>query len=114
MTYEVLNTIKLRSQQEEIELQPGQLITLEHERALTLIQRGKIRAVASQLEETLVCESCSASSMWESPSGEKLHCFSYALFPPVRGGKPHLCEEAIRDCEHKGNIEMLRTKYHRH
>lgn len=104
MTYEVLGAIKLKIPQGEIDLRPGQLIKLDHGRAVSLIEKGKIR-------ELLPCERCPAGAWWESPQGKGWHCFSYAYFYPVRGGKPKLCEEAIKDCGHKDNIETLRGRY---
>ena len=116
----------------EIELREGKIKLSfqgegqpDKEKVVPLLQ--EIRNQKSELVEFLkrqrsennhrpeaTCHHCPASSFWESPSGERLHCFSYALFPPVTGGKPTLCEEAIKNCEHKDNTELLRKKYYRH
>lgn len=45
MRYRVLETFKVRASQEEMELQPGQVITLPHDKAIRLLNEGKITPV---------------------------------------------------------------------
>ncbi|MEW6163092.1 MAG: hypothetical protein AB1606_07260 [Nitrospirota bacterium] len=45
MRYQVLENFKVRTSKEELELQPGQIITLPHELALRLLNKGKITPI---------------------------------------------------------------------
>ena len=45
MKYQVLDTFTVKTSQGEIELQPGQVITLPHETAIKLLNEGKITPV---------------------------------------------------------------------
>lgn len=92
----------------------------ERERVIPLIQKIKeqkseiveyLRKREKEKQRELPCERCPAGAWWESPQGKGWHCFSYAYFYPVRGGKPKLCEDAIKDCGYRDNIETLRGMY---
>lgn len=50
MRYQVLEPIKVRTSKGEMELQPGQLITLSPDKAVKLIDRGKILPEDSSLK----------------------------------------------------------------
>jgi hypothetical protein len=45
MKYQVLDILKVKTPRGEIELQPGQLINLEPEKAITQIEIGKIKPI---------------------------------------------------------------------
>ena len=84
---------------------------LNQEETSTNIQAELVDPVIVQTDSELVCRRCPASAMWESKSGKGLHCFSYALFYPVKGGMPEACEVAVKTCEHRDNIDELVKKY---
>ncbi|MFH0813443.1 MAG: hypothetical protein V2A69_11490 [Pseudomonadota bacterium] len=110
MKCQVLMPLKAKTRDGITELSPGQIISIDYEKALRLLEAGKVRSLEPEPAK-LPCERCPAGAWWESPHGKGWHCFSYAYFYPVRGGKPRLCEEAIKDCGHKDNIETLRGRY---
>ncbi|MFH0773890.1 MAG: hypothetical protein V2A53_00125 [bacterium] len=45
MKYQVLETFKVRTLKEEIELQSGQIVTLPHDKAIRLLNEGKITPI---------------------------------------------------------------------
>ena len=45
MKYQVLEPFKVRTSQGEIELKPGQVVTLPHDKAIKLLNEGKITSV---------------------------------------------------------------------
>ena len=45
MKYKVLETFKVKTTKEEIDLQPGQVITLPHDTAIKLLNEGRITPV---------------------------------------------------------------------
>jgi hypothetical protein len=49
------------------------------------------------------CLRCAASSWWSCDRIVEpgFYCFSYALFPPVRSGKPGLCIDRVGNCKHR-------------
>lgn len=55
----------------------------------------------------LDCLRCPASALWK----KELHCFSYALFHPAKGGRPQPCETQFATCEHKNKLNELITRY---
>lgn len=51
MKYQVLDSLKVKTQQGEIELQPGQVIILPENKAIKLIEAGKINPIPETLND---------------------------------------------------------------
>jgi len=51
MKYQVLDTFKVKTSQGEMELQPGQIITLAHDKAIRLLNEDKIKPVRDVIFE---------------------------------------------------------------
>jgi hypothetical protein len=47
MKFQVIETFKLKTSKEEIELQPGQIVTLPDAVAITLIEKGRVTPIES-------------------------------------------------------------------
>ena len=45
MKYQVVNSFRVKTSQEEMELKPGQVVTLPHEAAIRLLNEGRIKPI---------------------------------------------------------------------
>lgn len=71
MRYQVLEAFKVKTSKEEMELQPGQVITLPHDKAIRLLNEGKItptEKVAYRIYSEIL-----ESFLWITADDEDMH-----------------------------------------